>query len=266
MRAMALSFLLAAGLCCILACLGGTKEKKPAAVPNGNQQGELAVDPRHQRRIDAVEDAKLEANLPGEDQVEETPLDLSHDEVRGGRPGAQISAEHFVNRFIQRKHKAKVRFSAPESLLKYYPDDQEWRAFGTLKSKDGKQGYRIECFVKLNTEDEWECSRILIDGTRNYDISTSTPETKLPNIRTEDIKNLDLEESEPEKPADTDATEKSDTSEDKAEVKAAGKLKMARLLIKRAPAKAKKRLREIIDDYPDTQAAEEARELMKRRN
>jgi hypothetical protein len=43
---------------------------------------------------------------------------------------------------------------------------------------------------------------------------------------------------------------------------AAGKLKLAKTLIAANPAKAKQRLTEIIEQYPQTEAAKEAKELL----
>lgn len=263
MRAMVLGVLLTAGLCCLLACFGlGGEDAKDAQEPDAQQQGAAAddqpkpveIDPRHQRRIKALNDPAAEDVADAEDD----PLAvLNEDIILGDLPNAKEAAEYFVTKFVQTKYKTNIRFVAPESLMKYMKETQEWRAYGTMTSKDRRQAFKVECFVKFIEPNQWECRRIHVDDRRAYSSELPSNEVELAILKVGDNGRLLLDATET---AEADEAESAASEAD--EKAAAGKLKMARLMLKRKPENARQRLQEVVDKYPDTNAAAEAEELL----
>lgn len=257
MRTWFLSIIVAGGLMCMVACLGGTQEGEDQEAA---EQPEAAAapaapdaDPRHQQRIDAMRAAPAEQPAA---VVDESPVDFSTAERRGSEAGAALSAEIFVKQFIRLRHNVRGDYDNP--LMKYHPQTQEWSAFGVLKAVNDRGGnsprYTVECWVHFNRNDEWECRVIRIDDAQVYAINADNRDIELPNLKTNadgrPVENQPRETPPEETEAQTPAKE------------AEGQLRMAKTLLNRAPEKAKERLQEIIDVYPETPAAAEARELI----
>ncbi len=262
MRVWALNAMLLAGMCCLLACLGKFQNKPeeeaadgPAANGNAAVQPaeEQPIDPRHQQRINAMGNGGADGKQAL--LVEDSPLDELEDEPRGTETGAVIASEHFVKRFANVKHQMQVDFREP--IVDYDADEKEWSAFGVLKNKRRTRASQVKCFMFFNDENEWECRRILIDRKTVYHIDSSDQGFKLPNVKTKEDGKLEVSEVSSGDIQETDEPSDADKS-------AARKLKMAREFIGRKSDVAKKRLQEVIDDYPGTPAAKEAAELIKR--
>ena len=256
MRKTILSLMLVVGCCCMVACLGGLGSDQeeeadappPPAVNNAQAQAEPEVDPRHLQRING------EVNSPDE------PLDFSDDVIRGTEPQAKTAAEHFVNSFIRQKQKLRVQF--PASIVEYDREVHEWAVQGVIKNKSRTQAYTVDCYVQLTDVPDWECRRIMIDGRREYTYASELPGIELPNVLVSDKGVLQGLSSGDEIAADDEAELETEPEEDKGEKEAASKLKMAKQFLNRKPDTAKERLEAIISDYPETQAAEEAKGLL----
>ncbi len=257
MNRLLLGMLLFSGLACSLACLG-TKDKdeepaeevqaEPEAEP-GNQQPAVVIDERHR---------------PLSERVQDDAVEIKSMERVGSKEGATTAAEEFVHRFMRLKYNARGIYESP--IMKYFPQTEEWSAMGVLQGKDPRMPrYTVECLVHLNNDNEWECRLIRVDKRQVYAMDNPDPDVTLPNLRADEEGNPSGVVAESPHPEDGDTNDAGEAgSEEKpADLEAEGELRMAKTLINRAPAKARQRLQEIIDKYPDSDAAEEARDLMK---
>lgn len=239
MNRLILGLIVATGLSSMVACLGTKEEvEKPAEV----EPAPPKVDPRHQ---------------PQTERVEKAAVEIKSMERVGTEDHASIAAEFFVKRFVQQKYRANGDYRDP--LMKYFTKTEEWSAFGILQGKDPNlPRYTVECFVHLNDQDEWECRLMRIDKQQVYGMDVPDPDVTLPNIQVGANGKASPVNGKASVAGDGDT----ETPQRTADTEAAGDLRMAKSLIKRSPEKAKQRLQAIIDEFPETPAAEEARELI----
>jgi len=251
MNRLILGLMLAAGLSCMVACLG-TKEQEEE--PAENVQAPPEVDPRHQQRMD-------DRHKPQTERVENAPVEIKSMERVGSETNASMAAEFFVKRFVEIKHRVRGDYRDP--LMKYFPQTEEWSAFGVLQGKDPNlPRYTVECIVHLNDQNEWECRLMRIDKKQVYARDVPDPDVTLPNIKVGANGLPSAVNGKASVASEGNAKTAAEAPERTADTEAAGDLRMAKSLMKRSPEKAKKRLQTIIDEFPETPAAEEARELI----
>jgi len=254
----------------IVACLGDKgeegeeKQEGREAIPAEVQPAQ-ELDPRHLQRINAQKEPDPEpAAENGEEGPNSDRQSLDFGKRRGPETGAMLAAEFFVERFVKVKYQVTGRFRNPQ--MKYFDETKEWEAFGVLKSTNPNEAdrYAATCQVYFNDQNEWECRLLTIDNRREYVANATRNTVELPNLITDadglPLKNQNEAGNRPPGEAVSDSEKKVDKS---AEEEADGKLRLAKGLLNQAPEKAKRRLQEIIDKYPDTPAAEEAADLIK---